>query len=323
MKFLPLIFAAVLLSVSCSEYGRQDSGLSIGRISDMNIPAAPGEEVDLTDYVTVSGGTPPYTFSSSLSSAFTETLVKVIPEDASGILQYGIYVRDSEGNTIRCYGGEAHGEQSLEQAFANSCNGAFANLGLSLDLAGLKGLADQLLFNRELPLSLPYSKSSYQMDSGAGDWEILQTSIGQGQTLISPMHNLLIMSAIANDGVLMRPYLIDRVENASGELVKEFRPSEAAELMVPNEAAALQELLIQVVNEGTGSALKRDSYQAAGKTGSAEFETGKETHAWFVGYAPAEDPKIAVCVIVEEGGSGGGTAAPIAAELMDAWLLGE
>ena len=63
--------------------------------------------------------------------------------------------------------------------------------------------------------------------------------------------------------------------------------------------------------------------QAAGKTGSAEFETGKETHAWFVGYAPAEDPKIAVCVIVEEGGSGGGTAAPIAAELMDAWLLGE
>ena len=198
-----------------------------------------------------------------------------------------------------------------------------ANLGLSLDLAGLKGLAEQLLFNRELPLSLPYSKSSYQMDSGAGDWEILQTSIGQGQTLISPMHNLLIMSAIANDGVLMRPYLIDRVENASGELVKEFRPSEAAELMVPNEAAALQELLIQVVNEGTGSALKRDTYQAAGKTGSAEFETGKETHAWFVGYAPAEDPKIAVCVIVEEGGSGGGTAAPIAAELMDAWLLGE
>lgn len=236
--------------------------------------------------------------------------------DCSGIFAYESY-------QIRCYHQNAHGEQDFTQAFANSCNGAFANLGLSLDLAGLKGLAEQLLFNRELPLSLPYSKSSYQMDSGAGDWEILQTSIGQGQTLISPMHNLLIMSAIANDGVLMRPYLIDRVENASGELVKEFRPSEAAELMVPNEAAALQELLIQVVNEGTGSALKRDTYQAAGKTGSAEFETGKETHAWFVGYAPAEDPKIAVCVIVEEGGSGGGTAAPIAAELMDAWLLGE
>ena len=93
--------------------------------------------------------------------------------------------------------------------------------------------------------------------------------------------------------------------------------------MVPNEAAALKELLIQVVNEGTGSALRRDSYQAAGKTGSAEFETGKETHAWFVGYAPVEDPQIAVCVIVEEAGSGGAVAAPIAASLFDAWILGE
>ena len=189
--------------------------------------------------------------------------------DCSGIFAYESY-------QIRCYHQNAHGEQDFAQAFANSCNGAFANLGLSLDLAGLKGLAEQLLFNRDLPLSLPYSKSSYQMDSGAGDWEILQTSIGQGQTLISPMHNLLIMSAIANDGVLMKPYLIDRVENASGELVKEFRPSEAAELMVPNEAAALQELLIQVVNEGTGSALKRDSYQRRGKPARRNLRRGKK-----------------------------------------------
>ena len=90
--------------------------------------------------------------------------------------------------------------------------------------------------------------------------------------------------------------------------------------MVPNEAVALKNLMVQVVNVGTGSALKRDSYQVAGKTGSAEFDKGKETHAWFVGFAPADDPKIAVCVIVEEGGSGGHTAAPIAAKLFDAWL---
>ena len=113
------------------------------------------------------------------------------------------------------------------------------------------------------------------------------------------------------------PYLVGETE----EII--WEPLELPEATRTAMLRALQELLIQVVNEGTGSALKRDSYQAAGKTGSAEFETGKETHAWFVGYAPAEDPKIAVCVIVEEGGSGGGTAAPIAAELMDAWLLGE
>lgn len=75
--------------------------------------------------------------------------------------------------------------------------------------------------------------------------------------------------------------------------MKKFKPEAYGELMVANEAAALKELLVRVVNEGTGSSLKTDAYQAAGKTGSAEFETGKETHAWFVGYAPAEDPKLA------------------------------
>jgi peptidoglycan glycosyltransferase len=130
----------------------------------------------------------------------------------------------------------------------------------------------------------------------------------------------MIMSAIANGGILMKPYLINSVENAGGDAVKKFMPSAYGELMAANESKALTDLLVQVVKEGTGSALRTDAYQAAGKTGSAEFETGKETHAWFVGFAPVEDPKIAVCVIVEEGGSGGQTAAPIARKLFDAWL---
>lgn len=233
--------------------------------------------------------------------------------DCQGIFRYEQY-------KIQCYHQTAHGNESFSEAFANSCNGAFANLGLSMDLSGLKGLSEQLLFNRELPLSFPYKNSTYRMESGASEWEILQTVIGQGSTLMTPMHNLMLMSAIANDGILMSPYLIDRVENSDGELVREFAPAVSGELMVPNEAAALKELLIRVVEQGTARTLKRDSYQAAGKTGSAEFETGKETHAWFVGFAPAEEPKIAVCVIVEEGGSGGKTAAPIAASLFDAWL---
>ena len=92
--------------------------------------------------------------------------------------------------------------------------------------------------------------------------------------------------------------------------------------MVLNEENDLKELLVQVVESGTGSALKTDAYQAAGKTGSAEFEKGKETHAWFVGFAPLEDPKIAVCVIVEEGGSGGKTADQIGRKLFDIWITG-
>ena len=159
------------------------------------------------------------------------------------------------------------------------------------------------------------------MEADAEDWEIMQTAMGQGSTLMTPMHNLMVMAAIANDGILMKPYFVDHVENPGGQTVKKFKPEAYGELMVANEAAALKELLVRVVNEGTGSSLKTDAYQVAGKTGSAEVETGKETHAWFVGYAPAEDPRLAVCVIVEEGGSGGRTAVPIAKKLFDAYLI--
>ena len=121
----------------------------------------------------------------------------------------------------------------------------------------------------------------------------------------------------------MKPYLVDHVESAVGQSVKKFMPSAYGNLMTAEEAERLSELMQGVVKEGTGSALRDASYTAAGKTGSAEFETGKESHAWFVGFAPAQNPQIAVCVIVEEGGSGGRTAAPIARKLMDEYILRE
>lgn len=231
----------------------------------------------------------------------------------------GIY--EFQNFTIQCYHKTAHGEEDFEMAFANSCNGAFSSLGQEMDLTSLKNLSEQLLFNREQPLSIPYSKSTYVMEEGAKDWEIAQTVIGQGNTLMTPMHNLILTSAIANGGMLMQPYLIERVENVNGEVVKQFMPVPYGELMVANEAKGLQVLLEKVVTDGTGSALRTEEYAVAGKTGSAEFEKGKETHAWFVGYAPAENPEIAVCVIVEEGGSGGKEAAPIARKMFDAYLL--
>ncbi len=233
----------------------------------------------------------------------------------------GVFERD--GYRIQCYHQTAHGKQNFTQAFANSCNGAFANLGLTVDLGEMHDLAGQLMFGRDLPLAVPYSRSVYQMDEDADEWEILQTSIGQGKTLVTPMHSLLLTAAIANGGILMQPYFIDHVENAAGQQGRAFKPAVYGELMVANEADALTGLMVAAVNEGTGSALRTDAYQAAGKTGSAEFEQGKETHAWFVGFAPVERPRIAVCVIVEEGGSGGQTAAPIARKLFDEYLGAE
>lgn len=231
----------------------------------------------------------------------------------------GLYVNGDY--QIRCYHGNAHGHQDFTLAFANSCNGAFASLGLELDLGRFARTAQDVLFNSPLPLSgLPYKQSSFAMKPGAGTWEILQTSMGQGVTQITPLHNALITAAIANGGTLMRPYLLDHVENVGGEEIRKFLPTAHGNLMTAEEAANLTELMRAVVTEGTASAVRTDAYTVAAKTGSAEFETGKETHAWFTGFAPAEAPKIVVTVVVEEAGSGGREAAPIARQLFDLYM---
>lgn len=222
--------------------------------------------------------------------------------------------------TISCYHGNVHGSQTLEQAFANSCNGAFAALGQELDPGKMHELAEQLLFNKELPLPFAYNKSSFVMNSGADTWEVLQTSIGQGATQMSPVHNAIITAAVANGGILMKPYLIERVENGMGEEIHRFRPEAYGNLMTAQEADDLAGLMQKVVTEGTGSAVRTDSYTVAGKTGSAEFEAGRETHAWFTGFAPANDPRLVVTVVVEEAGSGGQVAAPIARGIFDRYF---
>lgn len=233
--------------------------------------------------------------------------------DCDGLFEYEDY-------TISCYHGNAHGVQKMEQAFANSCNGAFASMGLELNLGSMKSLTEQLLFQAQLPLSMAYSKSSYTMKAGADTWEILQTAIGQGSTQITPMHNAMLTAAIANGGILMKPYLIDHVESAAGEEVKKFLPSAYGALMDATESAELAGLLREVVVSGTGSAVRTDAYAVAGKTGSAEFEAGKESHAWFTGFAPADQPQLVVTVIVEEGGSGGQVAAPVARSIFDTYF---
>ena len=234
--------------------------------------------------------------------------------DCSGVYENGDY-------RIKCYHSTAHGHQDFTLAFANSCNGAFSSLGLGLNLGGFRNTAKDLLFNSQLPITgLPYKQGSFNMDPGADTWEILQTSIGQGTTQITPMHNAMITAAIANGGTLMKPYFLDSVETAGGEEIKKFMPASYGSLMTAGEAAGLTELMRAVVTEGTGSAVRTDAYTVAAKTGSAEFETGKETHAWFTGFAPAESPRLVVTVLVEEGGSGGRVAAPIARQLFDIYM---
>lgn len=226
-----------------------------------------------------------------------------------------------EGHTINCYNGTVHGQEDFYSAFANSCNCAFADMGTGLGGSSLKKTSEDLLFNKELPFS-SYRKSSFSLDENSGIPLIMQTSIGQGNTLVSPFHMALITCAVANKGVLMVPYLIDQVQSVTGELVSKTEPEVYKRLMTENESNLLRKLMEGVVNNGTASALSGRGYTAAGKTGSAEFDEQGSSHSWFIGYSNVEDPELVVAIIVENGGTGSEAAVPIAGQLFDAYYFG-
>lgn len=227
----------------------------------------------------------------------------------------------TEGNyTINCYGKTVHGQEDLKKSFAKSCNGAFASIGLSLDTTKFNETCQQLLFNTELPFSIPYSKSSFTLNESTVPAERMMTGIGQGETLVSPLHMAMIVSSIANEGLLMEPYLLEHVESYTGENIKTFTPSVYGNLMTEEEASILTEYMEEVVESGTGRKLNDLGFLVAGKTGTAEYSSDKsKSHAWFAGFSNTGEEDIAVCVLVEEVGSGSEYAVPIARKVFAAW----
>ena len=225
-----------------------------------------------------------------------------------------------DDHTISCYNGTVHGQEDFYSAFASSCNCAFADMGSSIGASSMRKTAEDLLFNKKLPLS-SYKKSSFTLDKDSPVPLIMQTAIGQGNTLVSPMHMALITSAVANGGILMKPYLIDQVKSVDGEIVKTTQPEVYKKLMTTNEANLLGKLMKNVVEYGTASALSGRGYTAAGKTGSAEFDENGSSHSWFIGYSNVDHPDLAVAVIVENGGTGSQAAVPIAGEIFDAYYF--
>lgn len=222
---------------------------------------------------------------------------------------------------IQCYHGSVHGQIGFSRSFAKSCNTSFANMGLSFDRGKFESTLSGLMFNEALPLSLIYNRSTVNVNSDTSDSDMIQVSIGQGTTAMTPMHLNMITCAIANKGVLMKPYVIDHVENSAGNIIKTFNSATYKKIITEEEAAILTDLMTDVVNEGTATRLKGLSYTAAGKTGSAEYGTVKgDSHAWFTGFAPVEYPRICVTIIIEGAGAGGDYAVPIAKRIFDAYL---
>lgn len=242
--------------------------------------------------------------------------------DSYGQYSYQCNGRYSSGqDTINCYHGSVHGHEDFTRSFAKSCNASFANIGMTLDRTRWGQTLDGLLFNQELPVSFAYNKSKLVVNADTSDSDILQASIGQGTTQITPLHLNMITCAIANGGTVMKPYLVDYVKNNEGTVIKQFSPDSYKELLTQTEAAALTELMTAVVESGTGTKLAGLTYTAAGKTGSAEFNNVKtDSHAWFTGFAPAQEPEVCVTIIIEGAGSGGDYAVPIAKRIFDEYF---
>ena len=255
------------------------------------------------------------------------TALEYIRENPDTYTQYSFdcpgYFK-SGNSRINCYHGTNHGQVDFERSFAKSCNSSFAKIGMSLDRDSFSETLEDLLFNEPLPLELPCLKSSLRMSEELSVNEMMQTSIGQGKTQITPIHLNMITCAIANGGNLMKPYVIDRVENDAGRIVKSFRPESYGQLISEEEAEILKGLMTAVVENGTAKKLSGREYTAAGKTGSAEYSDVKEdSHAWFTGFAPVENPEICVTIIVEGAGSGGDYVVPIARRIFDAYFNGK
>ena len=226
----------------------------------------------------------------------------------------------ADDSTIECYHGSIHGREDLLTSFADSCNTSFTNIGLMLDIPKLSDTADRFLFGRVLPTDLAYSRSRFSLNSASGTKQIMQTAIGQGSTLVTPLHIALITQAIANDGMMMRAQEIVKKTNYQGTLIKEYQPEEYRRIMAAEEAEVLTEYMKEVCNTGTGKKLKGLSYTVAGKTGSAEFGNMKgQSHSWFTGFSDPDDPDIVVTVIAEGAGSGSEYAVPAAKRIFDAY----
>ncbi len=233
-----------------------------------------------------------------------------------------ISLSDGRGGqqSINCYHNSVHGTQDLAGSFANSCNSSFANIGLTLNASKFNDLAAKMLFNQKLPTDIPHVKSNFSLDSNANDWLTGATAIGQGNTTMTPLHAAMLVSAVANGGVLMEPYLVDSVQSHDGGTVKKNMPKSYGNLMTTSEASILTDMMTGTVNYGTATALSGMGFSVAGKTGTAEVDNAGN-NAWFIGFAPAENPKIAVCVLVENSDTSSSyVAVPIAQQLFYAYL---
>jgi peptidoglycan glycosyltransferase len=218
---------------------------------------------------------------------------------------------------------------TLLRAFVVSCNTTFADLAIRVGATNLGITADALGFNTDLPFDWTIPRAIFPTDALENDPAALgQSGIGERDVRAAPLHMAMVAAAVANGGEVFSPYLVSRVLDADGLTVEEFQPSSLGGAMTSATSSILSQMMERVVTEGTGRNAAVPGIRVAGKTGTSQG-AGEFPNPWFIGFAPVENPTIALAVFLEggpdlgESATGGGVAAPIAAELFQLWLRGE
>ena len=215
--------------------------------------------------------------------------------------------------------GSVHGRLHLNDALVQSCNVTFGTLGMRL---GEKGLLEA--FRRfgldnggkgEVTWSKAYLPLSYALDDG----DVAQLSIGQSYLMVSPMSMALVAASFANNGVVMKPYLIERVVDSDGDIVTKVKQEILFTATDTARAGEINGWLLDVVAKGTGQNAQISGVPVAGKTGTAQNPSGDD-HSWFIGWTNVNGQHLAFAVIVENGGSGADTAAPLAKKIISGLL---
>jgi penicillin-binding protein A len=226
---------------------------------------------------------------------------------------------------------EDFGEIPLTTALTHSVNTVWAQVAESVGKGTMAQYMDRLGFGERPPLDFPSGelRSSGEFlggkvisaDNDAVD--VGRMGIGQDKLNVTPLQMAMVAAAVANGGQLMKPHLADRVIDADGRTVEHIKPETMSEVMSPEAAAHVTNMMQQVVREGTGTASALSGINVAGKTGTAEIDPRTRLNQpWFIAFAPAEHPRVAVAVTIENvvGGFGGTVAAPIAKQVMEVLL---
>jgi len=209
---------------------------------------------------------------------------------------------------------KVHGKVNLEEALAVSCNVTFGGLALKLGGNKMTKTFDRYGFKRPVGEEFQETKSRLPDFNSLGNGDLAQVGIGQGSLLVTPLRMAMLASTFANKGIIMKPYIVNKITDSNGNTIKQFMPEEWLTPTSSQLADTINKMMVTVVNEGTGSGARLAGIKVAGKTGTAENSQGA-SHAWFIGFAPADNPEIVIAVIVENAGSGGSIAAPIAGRI--------